>query len=51
MRRKLVAGNWKMNGLSSSLDEVRAMTTVANTVSCGMVVIPPFTLIERVSAL
>lgn len=40
-----------MNGLSSSLDEVRAMTTVANTVSCGMVVIPPFTLIERVSAL
>ena len=27
MRRKLAAGNWKMNGLSASLGEVEALTT------------------------
>lgn len=38
-----------MNGLSSSLEEVRAITTVADRVDCDLVVIPPFTLIERAS--
>ncbi|MQV24893.1 triose-phosphate isomerase [Sinorhizobium meliloti] len=47
MRKKLVAGNWKMNGLSSSLEEVMAMTTTADRLDCDLVVIPPFTLIER----
>ena len=28
--RKLVAGNWKMHGLSSDLDEVRAIATGAS---------------------
>jgi triosephosphate isomerase len=46
--RKLVAGNWKMHGLSSDLDEVRAIAAAANdypgvdVALCG-----PAILIER----
>lgn len=43
--RKLVAGNWKMNGTSADLDEVRAIA--AHHVSCDVALCLPATLIER----
>ncbi|WP_203427345.1 triose-phosphate isomerase [Sinorhizobium sp. BG8] len=49
MRKKLLVGNWKMNGLSSSLGEIKAMADAAERLTCGLVVVPPFTLIERAS--
>jgi len=49
-RRKLVVGNWKMNGLRSQLDEVEAIGRVAGdhpAVEVGLCV--PATLIDRAS--
>lgn len=44
-RRKLVAGNWKMNGLRAALSEVRAMVQGAATIpGVDLVVCPPATL-------
>ena len=50
--RKLVAGNWKMNGLGDSLSELEALRTgLANNSSegpaCDVLVCPPATLIAR----
>ena len=48
-RRKLVAGNWKMNGLAASatvVDEL-ALGTSAN---CDVLVCPPATLISRLAS-
>jgi triosephosphate isomerase len=45
--RKLVAGNWKMNGLAASaamLDEIPA------PIGCDVLVCPPATLIARIAA-
>ena len=44
-RRKLVAGNWKMNGLRAALPEVRAMVDGARALDrVDLVVCPPATL-------
>lgn len=49
-RRKLVAGNWKMNGLKASLSEVRAMVDgAAGLPGVDLVICPPATLISAVS--
>ena len=46
--RKLVAGNWKMHGLSSDLDEVRAIATAANDYpQVDVALCVPAILIER----
>ena len=46
--RKLVAGNWKMHGLSSDLDEVRAIATAARDVpNVDVALCVPATLVER----
>ena len=47
--RQLIAGNWKMNGLSSSLDEVRAVahSMSAKAPVCDVLICPPATLIAR----
>lgn len=47
--RQLIAGNWKMNGLSSSLDEVSKIAHAlgAKAVPCDVLVCPPATLIAR----
>jgi triosephosphate isomerase (TIM) len=46
MVRKLVAGNWKMNGLLSSVGELEALIAAdVTTVIC-----PPFTLVDRLAA-
>ncbi|HPN07236.1 MAG TPA: triose-phosphate isomerase [Hyphomonadaceae bacterium] len=44
-RKKLVAGNWKMNGLMASLSEVQAMVTGAASVpGVELAICPPATL-------
>jgi triosephosphate isomerase len=35
MRRKLVAGNWKMNGVTDSLGEVAAIAKAASMSRCA----------------
>jgi triosephosphate isomerase len=48
--RPLVAGNWKMNGLSGSLVEIEAMRRAADAGEAGaaeLVVCPPATLIAQ----
>lgn len=47
-RRKLVAGNWKMNGLSADLAEVQAIAVAARAiVGADSALCMPATLIER----
>ncbi|MDM9620244.1 triose-phosphate isomerase [Rhizobium sp. S96] len=45
--KKLIAGNWKMNGLASSLAEIVALKGLTGSTACDIVVCPPFTLIDR----
>jgi triosephosphate isomerase len=48
--RPLVAGNWKMNGLSGSLGEIEAMRVAADAGEAGvaeLVICPPATLIAQ----
>lgn len=45
--RKLIAGNWKMNGLASSLAEIEALKGLAGESTCDIVVCPPFTLVGK----
>jgi len=51
-RRPLVAGNWKMNGLSSSAGELEAIIARAPAVAraADLMICPPATLIGRFSA-
>ncbi|QDH73217.1 triose-phosphate isomerase [Brevundimonas sp. M20] len=50
---KLVAGNWKMNGLGASLDEVETLkAALAEEASaCRVALCPPATLVERMAAI
>ncbi len=45
MPRKLVAGNWKMNGLGASVAELDAMIGGTTDAACDVLVCPPATLI------
>ena len=45
MRRKLAAGNWKMNGSHAALAEVTALIAACPDPSCEMLLCPPATLI------
>src|SRR4051794_23691020 len=46
--KPLIAGNWKMNGLSSDLDEIDAIARAAVTAPQAEILIcPPATLIPR----
>ncbi|HLS18360.1 MAG TPA: triose-phosphate isomerase, partial [Paracoccaceae bacterium] len=48
MRRKLAAGNWKMNGLSASIAELEALIEGAGSdPDCDVLICPPATLITR----
>ncbi|MFA5582487.1 MAG: triose-phosphate isomerase, partial [Paracoccaceae bacterium] len=51
MRRKLAAGNWKMNGTSADLDELRALIAAHPTAGCDILICPPATLLARMSDL
>ena len=46
-RRKLVAGNWKMHGVSSDLGEVSAISIAAETAVADVALCVPATLIDR----
>ena len=48
--RPLVAGNWKMNGLSAALGEIEAMRKAADAGEAGaaeLAIFPPFTLLSE----
>ena len=49
---KLIAGNWKMNGLGASLAEAQALSSALSSeaASCRVALCPPATLIERLAA-
>jgi triosephosphate isomerase len=49
--RPLIAGNWKMNGLQTGLDEVRAMAAAveAHPPGARVALCPPATLIHRLA--
>ena len=51
--RPLIAGNWKMNGLSLSLDEARAVSAAvdAHPPACRVALCPPATLVARMADL
>jgi triosephosphate isomerase len=48
-RRPLIAGNWKMNGLSAALDEARAVAAALDRQPAGarVAIFPPATLLHR----
>jgi triosephosphate isomerase len=51
MRRRLIAGNWKMNGSRASLVELDAIAAAADVApGVDVAICPPFTLIERAAA-
>lgn len=47
---KLAAGNWKMNGLSADLDELRALIAANPDPDCGVLICPPATLLAPMAA-
>lgn len=51
MRRKLAAGNWKMNGGSAELAEIRDLIGQPAAHQTDILICPPATLIDRMRAL
>ena len=49
MRRKLAAGNWKMNGTKGDLSEVRALIAAHPAPGCDVLLCPPATLIAAMA--
>ncbi len=49
MRRKLAAGNWKMNGTRASLEELRALKAAHAGATCDILICPPATLLAWAS--
>lgn len=45
MPRKIAAGNWKMNGMQSSLRELRTLEAKHGDADIAILICPPFTLI------
>ncbi|WP_425090514.1 triose-phosphate isomerase [Tropicimonas sp. S265A] len=50
MRRKLAAGNWKMNGLSASLTETAALLAQVSDIRAEVLICPPATLLAPMAA-
>jgi len=50
MRRKLAAGNWKMNGTRQDLAEVAALAAAHPAPDCEVLLCPPATLIAAMAA-
>ncbi len=48
-RRKLAAGNWKMNGTWASMSEVSTLLNRHKTPGCEILLCPPATLLSRMS--
>ncbi|WP_457650117.1 triose-phosphate isomerase [Profundibacter sp.] len=50
MRKKLAAGNWKMNGTTASLAEVDALLAAHPASKCEILLCPPATLVSAMAA-
>ena len=48
-RRKLAAGNWKMNGTGADLAEIDALAASHAAPGCEILICPPATLIARMA--
>ncbi|MFC2969134.1 triose-phosphate isomerase [Acidimangrovimonas pyrenivorans] len=48
-RRKLAAGNWKMNGTGASLAEIDALAAAHRAPGCDVLICPPATLLARMA--
>ena len=49
MRRSIVAGNWKMNGLRKNLNEILLIDSASENVNCDVILCVPDTLIREIS--
>ena len=50
--KPIIAGNWKMNGLESSIDElVKLIDLSSEIIECDVIIIPPYTLLDRFNSL
>jgi len=50
----IVAGNWKMNGLKQSLEQIEALQAFLNdkkTPTCEVLICPPFTLLSQFASI
>lgn len=47
MRRKIAAGNWKMNGTEAALSELTALSQAHQSADCEIVICPPAPLLYR----
>lgn len=47
MRRKLAAGNWKMNGLAEDLSQIDALAKTVGSPDCEVLICAPSTLLSR----
>jgi len=47
MPRKLAAGNWKMNGVKASLDEIRTLASSHANSAVDILICPPATLVAQ----
>ena len=50
MRRKLAAGNWKMNGTTDALSQIRALTSAHEAPDVDILICPPATLLSQMNA-
>ena len=48
-RRRIAAGNWKMNGLKSALSEVETLNETFPNPKCDIIICPPATLIAEMA--
>ena len=46
MRRKVIAGNWKMNGLKENINEISPMIQLSEKMKTDVILFPPVTLIS-----
>jgi len=51
MRKKLAAGNWKMNGLQENLHEIKILSKNVNVNKCEVLICPPATLLRSMNAI
>ena len=49
MRRKLAAGNWKMNGTAADLEQIVALTAAHPTPTVDLLICPPATLLAQMN--
>ncbi len=49
MRRKVAAGNWKMNGLKASIAELEALKASSTGAKCDVIICPPATLVAAMA--